>query len=145
MHVDVLLVSDQDNDAESMIEDDAAASASVEIDEDAQEFADVDDQTDRRELKDDTADEAEWRVGPAIPPVGFVLAPRPAQMPTGASLLNRKVLWALPVARTGSPGWIVSQVRGGPSDPRSAALGVTMRLKCTKRLDKKHTKRPHEG
>ena len=42
---------------------------------------------------------------------------------------------ALQVTRQGSPGWIVCQVMDGPPDPRSAAQGITMRLKCTKKLD----------
>jgi hypothetical protein len=57
-------------------------------------------------------------------------------MPSGASLMKRKVLWALPVTDKGFPGWIVSEIAGGPPDPRSAMLGTTMRLKCTKKLDK---------
>ena len=70
-------------------------------------------------------------------PSGFVIADKPTQMPSARSLLNRKMLWAIPVTASGAPGWIVSAVDGGgPLTPSSALMGVTMRLKCTKRMDK---------
>jgi hypothetical protein len=124
---DVNLVSAQEED------DKSAPNAATDSDE--EEELDVDNLTDQREQMDDTADETEWGVGAPTPPAGFVVAPCPAQMPTGASLVKRKVLWAIQVTRLGSPGWIVCQVAGGPPDPRRASQGVTMCLKCTRRLD----------
>ena len=35
-----------------------------------------------------------------------------------------------------APGWIVSAVGRGPLMPSNALTGVTMRLKCNKRMDK---------
>lgn len=105
-------------------------------DDEEDERLDVDEAADRRELADETSDPAVWGAGPAVAPTGFVLAEKPDAMPAVASLTRRKVLWALPVARRGSPGWIMSEVAGGPPDPSKAAMGITMRLKCTRRLDK---------
>ena len=50
-------------------------------------------------------------------------------------LIKRKVLWAVPVTRSGAAGWLLSEVASGPPDPRSAAHGITMGLKCSRRLD----------
>ena len=115
---------------------DATASA---IDDDEAEDrlqVDVDVHADLEELADETADESAWGAGAPEPPSGFVLADKPADMPSFRSLLNTKVLWAIPVTASGAAGWIVSSVCGGPLTPSSALIGVTMRLKCTKRMDK---------
>ena len=57
-------------------------------------------------------------------------------MPTARSLIKRKILWAIPVARNGAPAGIKSIVEGGPLTPSSALMCVTVRLRCTLRLDK---------
>ena len=97
---------------------------------------DVEEDADRNEFADETADESAWGAGVAVPPVGFALSAAPPIMPAPRSLINRKVFWAIPVTALGGPGWIVSAVNGGPLTPSSALMGVTMRLKCTKRMDK---------
>ena len=110
-------------------------SEDVEDDEDKLEV-DVDVDADRNELEDETADEGLWGMDPVEAPEGFSLALKPSVMPTSRSLIKRTVLWAIPVARNGAPAWIRSVVDGGPLTPSSALLGVTMRLRCTLRLDK---------
>jgi len=115
---------------------DAAASANDDEAGDDRLQLDVDVDADRDELADETADESAWGVGVPEAPPGFVIAAKPTDMPSFRSLLNTKVLWAIPVTASGAPGWIVSSVCGGPLTPSSALMGVTMRLKCTKRMDK---------
>jgi len=112
-----------------------AFATDVEEDEDQLQL-DVDLDADRDELADETADESAWGVGTPVAPSGFAIADKPVNMPSARSILTRKVLWAIPVTASGAPGWIVSSVSGGPLTPSSALMGVTMRLKCTKRMDK---------
>ena len=85
------------------------------MDEDHLKFdMDVDVDAYQNELQDETADEDLWGVGVAVAPVGFSLDPSPNIMPNSRCLINRKVLWAIPVASTGASGWIRSVVDGGP-------------------------------
>jgi len=114
-----------------------ANSPSMNVDEEEDQLPlDVDVDSDRNELADETTDESAWGAGPPIAPEGFGFANQPTSMPAARTLINRKLLWAIPVTASGAPGWIVSMVGGGPLTPSSALMGVTMRLKCTKRLDK---------
>jgi hypothetical protein len=105
-----------------MEEDSEGSDASVDVDVDV--F--------RSEYVDDTAE------APAIGlvvPSGWDAELRPEELPTGARLIKRMVLWCVAATRSGAPGWILSEVLGGPRDPKSAAMGITMRLKCNRRLD----------
>ena len=115
----------------------SASSQDEDIEDDDALQLEVDVAADRDEIADETVDESAWGAGAPVAPSNFNLAEHPTFMPGARSLLNRKVLWAIPVTSTGAPGWIVSSVAGGPLTPTSAMGGVTMRLKCTKKMDKK--------
>jgi len=86
------------------------------------------------ELADDTSELCATTVPDA--PAGFSLVPRPTVFPAISSLINKKVYWYVPLRRDGTAGWVIAEVAGGPVDPASAALGNTVRLSCTTRLDK---------
>ena len=49
--------------------------------------------------------------------------------------MNQSVLWLVRSTKDGVPGWIRSEVQGGPRDPASARMGTTLRLRCTSRID----------
>jgi hypothetical protein len=83
-------------------------------------------------VADDTA-VFETGDAPASPPPGYAYGERPTRMP--APSLKRHVLWAVPVTNAGSPGWIVSQIDGGPADPTERLSGISYRLKCSSALD----------
>jgi hypothetical protein len=68
-------------------------------------------------------------------PEGMRLAHKPVDVKP-SRLLNRMVIWSVLLDATGSSGWIVSQIRGGPLSPQDAAQGITLRLKCSSDLDR---------
>ena len=87
---------------------------------------------------DDTVDVRDW--GTAIAskePEGFKFADKPSKLPSLSTLLKRLVYWLVGVDAEGDCSWIKSEIAGGPTNSASAAGGVTMRIKCTKKLDKK--------
>jgi len=87
----------------------------------------------KEDALDDTSDnQSEY---PPVAPEGFQLSPRPTEFPSFTKLLHRKVYWYIPLTANGSAGWIIAKITGGPPDPVSAAMGNTVRLSCTKRLD----------
>ena len=140
----VLPAAEPDEEA-SLLGDDAKG---VESDEDADSSGESDGGEEKMEKLDIVPDYEEVRemygddtyeppTGVSmVVPEGFVAEPLPDEMPTATKLLTRSVLWLVDVTADGVPGWIRSEVAGGPSDPAARARGVTMRLKCTKRLDK---------
>lgn len=68
-------------------------------------------------------------------PEGMKFEVKPASLPRTSALLGRKVYWHVPLRLDGTPGWIVSEIACGAPDPQSAANGITMQVKSTRRLD----------
>jgi hypothetical protein len=75
------------------------------------------------------------RHAPRVAPEVFFFVPRPSEMPCTSSILKSKVLWFVPACMDGNPGWVTSEIVAGAPDPLSAASGVTMVLKTTRRMD----------
>lgn len=71
-----------------------------------------------------------------ISPDGYALAPPPATFPRMSALVKSRIMWAVDITKNGKKGWIVAEVIGGPPDPSSAARGITVQLKCSRRFDK---------
>ena len=67
---------------------------------------------------------------------GWHILERPVEMPSPSSLLRSSVLWVVEQTSNGAPGWIRSEVSGGPPDPSARARGVTMCVRCSTKLDK---------
>ena len=89
------------------------------------------------EYADDTIEPPAGEISREVP-AAFVKLPRPHKIPSHTEL--RYIMWLVNVSADGSPAWIRGEVAGGPCDPLSRAHGVTMRLKCTWRLDAKTPK-----
>ena len=85
-------------------------------------------------FQDETAEPV---VADLVAPPGWAVVDKPEQMWSTASILNSSVLWLVDATQSGVPGWIRSEVLGGPPDPKAAAQGITMRLRCNKRIDAK--------
>lgn len=71
------------------------------------------------------------------PPEGYRFAQAPDSLPPISKWLNRLIYWRSQL----SDGellnkWILTEIIGGPADPSEAMAGVTMRLKCSRRLDR---------
>jgi hypothetical protein len=50
-------------------------------------------------------------------------------------VVGKRIFWHIPLAGNGDPGWIIAEVAGGPPDPSARAKGMTMQLRCTRRID----------
>jgi hypothetical protein len=69
------------------------------------------------------------------PPEGFMFQDKPTELKF-SQWRNSPVYWKIPLtAATGKPGWIVSHIASGPPDPISVTRGVTMTLRCRKKVD----------
>lgn len=85
-------------------------------------------------LLDDT-DEGDVAGSTVEPPAGFRFEERPAELPPISSWIKRLVYWRSQMPDGEVLAWIKAEIVGGPNDPAQAVSGVTMRLKCAKRLD----------
>ena len=83
---------------------------------------------------DDTAEPLV--VGAPAPPQGWSVVATPSEIPPVRRIVKSFVLFAVSETASGTAGWIMGQVLGGPPDPSAAALGITMRIKCSRRQDK---------
>jgi DDE superfamily endonuclease/Tc5 transposase DNA-binding domain len=72
---------------------------------------------------------------PPSAPEGFCFADRPTALPPISAWIKRGVYWRSQLPDGENLGWIKAEIVGGPNDPTDAISGVTMRLKCDKRLD----------
>jgi DDE superfamily endonuclease len=71
------------------------------------------------------------------PPAGYKFGTEIQEFPSITKLLKKLVYWYIPCCDDGNAGWIIAEISGGPPDPTAAALGYSVRLKCSSRLDKK--------
>jgi len=70
-----------------------------------------------------------------VAPEGFRFVERPLVLPPVSSWVKRVVYWRSQLPDGELLNWIKAEIVGGPNDPAQAVSGVTMRLKCDKRLD----------
>lgn len=83
-------------------------------------------------LLDDTDSPPEQ---PIEAPSGYCFEERPDSLPPISRWVNRIAYWRSELSNGEELGWIKAEIIGGPSDPSAAVSGVTMRLKCSKRMD----------
>lgn len=69
------------------------------------------------------------------PPEGYVFEEVPEELPPISNWIGKKVFWRAEMPDGTPLSWIITELIGGPADPREALSGVTMRLKCDKRRD----------
>ena len=69
------------------------------------------------------------------PPAGYLFDDVPEDLPPISTWIGRRVYWRAEMPDCTQLMWIITELIGGPSDPREALSGVTMRLKCDKCKD----------
>lgn len=84
--------------------------------------------------EDDTSDEA---LAEIAAPEGYSFESTPSELPAVSSWLGRTVYWHSELSNGEKLGWIKTEICGGPNDYTEALSGITMKLKCDRRLDPK--------
>lgn len=118
-----------------------SSESSEEEEDQGRDIVDFDSDIDDEMQQDDTFDTDDW--GTDLPvlvaPDGWNISPQPQSI-NHSTLRGKPVLWLVRVNASGKVGWIRSEVQGGPPDPTASARGVTMVLRCTKRIDRETPK-----
>ncbi len=70
-----------------------------------------------------------------IAPAGYTIENCPETFPLMSTLVHRRILWAIDICKDGNSGWIQCEIFGGPPDPARAAQGITVQLRCNRRVD----------